>query len=107
MVYYSIQYNVFTPILQKNLLCDTRVSELASADPGPVFPPPEESGSLLTSVIMALCCLILLSSSSQLMTYDLDRGSGFPFRQRTVWHLPTLAEVKVKDPPGSTGSCLM
>lgn len=57
--------------------------------------------------MMALCCLILFSSSSQLMMYDLDRGSGFPFRQRTVWHLPTLAEVNVKEPPRSTGSCLM
>lgn len=69
--------------------------------------PLQSEENLLTSVMMALCCLILFSSSSQLMMYDLDRGSGFPFRQRTVWHLPTLAEVNVKEPPRSTGSCLM
>lgn len=28
-------------------------------------------------------------------------------KHSTVWHLPTLAEVRVKGPPGSPGSCLM
>lgn len=73
----------------------------------PLPAPPNLRETALTSVMMALCRLILCSSSSQLTAYDLERGSGSPLRHSTVWHLPTLAEVRVKGPPGSPGSCLM
>lgn len=60
-----------------------------------------------TSVMMALCCRTRSYSSLMLMLCNSDSGSALPSRHSTAWHLPTLAEVRVKQPAGSVGSWRM
>lgn len=58
-----------------------------------------------TSVMMAFWSFTLCASSGSCSKLKiLERGTGFPLRHRTAWHVPTLATVKLKLLVGSAVS---